>query len=436
MKKIAFYLLFSLNLGAIIYLWLSGTSYQLLTSGTQSGILIAFGRLFGLLGEFFILVQLILIGRITFIEQQFGHDRLNQLHRWIGYGMVLFFLGHPLLLTLGYSQISEVSFWSQFLNFLKNWEDVFKAFLAVLLFVGVILTSIVIVKKRLRYETWYFTHLLMYLGVALAFGHQTNTGDLSDGAPLYYWLVFNFVVFGFVLIFRWLRPIYRFYQHRFYIEKVLPETPGVFSIYLKGRELKRYKFYPGQFANLTFLQRGMWFTHPFSFSTAPNGEYLRFSIKASGDFTNKINSLKTGTKVIIDGPLGIFTPAVAITDKFLLIAGGIGITPIRALAEHFVREGKNIFLLYGMKTDQDITFKDELQKLQLKYHFMLSEVIVAPGGFGQGHINRETIKQQVPDFLERDIYLCGPTPMMTGILTELKSLGMPKKQIHYEKFNY
>lgn len=253
---------------------------------------------------------------------------------------------------------------------------------------------------------------------------------------MYYWLVFNFVVFGFVLTFRWLRPIYRFYQQRFYIEKVVPETAGVFSIYLKGRDLKKYKFYPGQFANLTFLQKGMWFTHPFSFSAASNGEYLRFSIKASGDFTNKINSLKAGSKVIIDGPLGVFTPAVAITDKFLLIAGGIGITPIRALAEYFAKQGKNIFLLYGMKTDQDITFKDELEKLQLKYHFMLSEVIVAQSGFGQGRINRETIKQQVPDFLERDVYLCGPTPMMKGILAELKALGMPKSQIHYEKFNY
>ena len=148
---------------------------------------------------------------------------------------------------------------------------------------------------------------LMYVAIALAFGHQTNTGDMANGSALYYWLTINFLVFGLILLHRWLAPFYKFFKHRFYIDKVVAETTDVFSIYLKGKNLQNYKFLPGQFANLTFLQSAMWFTHPFSFSTAPNGQFLRFSIKTSRDFTNRINNLKPNTKVILDGPLGVFT---------------------------------------------------------------------------------------------------------------------------------
>ncbi len=470
MKKFLLYLLFVCNLTAIIYLWINGSRYYL-TAGDGSGLLIAMGRLMGLLAEFFILLQLILVGRITVIEQQFGHDRLNQLHRWVGYSIAIFLLGHPLLLTFGYGQLSQVSFISQFSNFILNWEDVFKAFLALLLFVSVIISSVVIIKKRLRYETWYFTHLLMYVAIALAFGHQTKTADVSEGAAMYYWLTINFTVFGLILVYRWLAPFYRFFLHKFYIEKVVQEAADVYSIYLKGKDLKRYKFLPGQFANLTFLQTGMWptppllnnsditksnhtkivnklfsifrqikgagFTHPFSFSAAPNGEYLRFSIKTSGDFTDKISRLKANTKVIIDGPLGIFTANQAKNTKFLLLAGGIGITPIRALAEQLVEQKTDCVILYGCKTEKDIVFKNEFIALNLKLFFLLSQTPSLPAGnLLPGRISAEKIKLLAPDYLEREIYLCGPPTMTQSVLADLSTLGVPKSQIHYEKFNY
>ncbi len=434
MKKFLLYFVFVLNLAVIFYLWFNGSSNYLSATGINGGRFIAFGRLAGLLAEFFILLQLILIGRITFIEQLFGHDHLNQIHRWVGYGLVIFLLSHPLLLTLGYSQLSEVSFTSQFLNFIKNWEDVFKALLAVVLFFGVIISSIVIVKKRLHYETWHFTHLLMYGAIALAFGHQTNTGDLTNGKALYYWTILNFSVFGLILLYRWLAPFYRFYLHRFYIEKIVKESPGIFSIYLKGKNLSAYKFFSGQFANLTFMQSGMWFTHPFSFSASPNENFLRFSIKTAGNFTDKINGLKINTKVIIDGPLGIFTLNKATKNKFLLLAGGIGITPIRALAETLVKTNKDMVLLYGNRTASDIIFQNEFQVLQINPHLTLSQEI--NGNYEKGYIDKDKILRLVPDFLEREIYLCGPNRMMQSVLKDLAQLNIPKNQIHYEKFNY
>lgn len=436
MKKFLIYLLLILNFSAIIYLWLNGTSHYLLASGTSSGQMIAFGRLAGLMAEFFILLQLVLIGRVTFIEQVFGHDKLNRIHRWVGYSIILLFFTHPLLLTFGYSQISEVSFITQFFNFLKNWEDVYKAVLALLLFCGIIGMSVAIVKKRLHYETWYFTHLLMYVAIFLVFGHQIESGDVSRGNALYYWLTVNFTVFGLILLYRWLAPLYRFFIHRFYVERIVLEAPDIFSVYLKGNNLQNYKFHPGQFANLTFLQKHMWFTHPFSFSSTPNGSFLRFSIKASGDFTNQISALKPGTKVIIDGPLGIFTLKTAKKNKFLFLAGGIGITPLLALSEQLNIQKADVILLYGCKTKTDTAFKQELSALNLKQYIILSQESPLGEDFLCGRITGEKIKQLVPDFLSREVYLCGPEAMMKAVLADLKTLGFPKQQVHFEKFNY
>lgn len=214
------------------------------------------------------------------------------------------------------------------------------------------------------------------------------------------------------------------------------EAPDIFSVYLKGKNLGQYKFHPGQFANLTFLQKGMWFTHPFSFSSAPNGNFLRFSIKTSGDFTDKIGQIKPNTKVIIDGPLGIFTLNSAKKNKFLFLAGGIGITPLLALAEQLNEQKADVILLYGCKTEKDTAFKQELSALNLKQYIILSQESPLVEDFLSGRITGEKIKKLVPDFLEREVYLCGPEAMMKAVLADLKTLGFPKQQIHFEKFDY
>jgi ferredoxin-NADP reductase len=132
-----------------------------------------------------------------------------------------------------------------------------------------------------------------------------------------------------------------------------------------------------------------------------------------------------GTKVFLEGPFGRFTPAVAKTNKYLFIAGGIGITPIRAMIEMLAREHADMLLLYGNRTEQEIAFKDELSQLIPNTHNIIA-----------GRIDEEKIKQLAPDFASRDIYLCGPPPMMNSIITILKNLGVPRSHLHYEKFAY
>ena len=435
MKKFAIYLLFFVNLGLIVYLWLSG-SYSLLSSPSASGQLIAFGRLAGLFLEFFILTQLVLMGRVVFIEQLFGHDRLNRLHRWNGYFLSLFLVSHPILLIIGYAKQNHVGLIEQFLNFLKHYEDVLNALIGACLLVLVILTSLLI-RKRARYETWYFIHLLTYVAIALVFGHQIKTADVSAGGALFYWYILNFTAFGLILVYRWLKPLYLFYIHRFQVKDVVMETPNLYSVHISGRKMESYKFNAGQFANLTFLQKGMWFTHPFSYSKAYDGKSLRFTVKALGDFTTKAHKLQKGTKVILDGPLGLFTKHKSKKNKFLFLAGGVGITPIVALMQELAKEKKDMVLIYSAKNYQDFAFIPEVNATSSKNYFVVSrESEALKPKFEAGHIDAEKIQRLVPDFKERAIYLCGPEHMMRGVQTALATLNVPKKDVHLERFAY
>lgn len=435
MKKAALYALLAANVAAIAFLWWSGSG-SLWPLGT-SGKMIAVGRLAGLFLEFFILLQLVLIGRIVWVEQIFGHDKLNRLHRFIGQAIVALLLSHPLLLSLGYGHENGYSFIKQLFDFIYNWEDVGKAALAVVLLILVILFSIAIVRKKLRYETWHGIHFLTYLAVALAFGHQINTADVATHNPLHYWLALNFLVFGLVLFYRWIKPLWQAWHFGFFVERIILEAPDVVSLYISGQSITNYKFQAGQFANLTFLSKKHFFTHPFSFSAAPGQKEIRFSIKASGDFTNKISDLPLKTRVVIDGPLGQLTQKASSRNKYLLLGGGIGITPLRALAEELSNKSRDTILIYGARTPNDLIFKNELEKLKIKIFFLLSRSKEKPAAnFEHGRMNHEKISRLVPDFLQREIYLCGPDEMIVNVKRELIKSGISKKQIHFERFAY
>jgi predicted ferric reductase len=154
------------------------------------------------------------------------------------------------------------------------------------------------------------------------------------------------------VVFRFGRPIFRSARHRFRIDRIVMESDDVTSVYLTGRQLDRFRFGPGQYANIVFLSKGRWSPHPFSFSAAPNGQFVRVSIKAAGDFTDRVRELAPGTVALLEGPLGAFTAAEP-RDKYLMVAGGIGITRIRALIESLAAAGRDIVLLYSVKTADD-----------------------------------------------------------------------------------
>lgn len=439
MKKALIYIIFLTNLVLLFWFWYQNSG-DFLLGGEFSAIMVALGRVTGLLAEFFILTQLVLIGRIRWIERVFGHPRLTALHRVVGTYIAIFLISHPIFLTIGWAGMTESGYLEQFTSFLTNWEHVLLAFVGLILFILTIVLSLPPVRRKLKYEHWHFTHLFMYAAIVLAFLHQIETGDVSSGTPFYYWITLNFTVFGLMLFFRFATPIYVSLRHDFKVEKIVSESNDVWSIYISGKNMHQFHFCAGQFAELSFLKWGFSINHPFSFSACPNGSYLRFTIKALGDFTNKIKDLTPGTRVIIDGPLGNFTEKECCTGKYLFIAGGVGITPIAGMIESLEKKNlaNDVYLIYCVRTATQIPFRDYFDKLPIKTFYVVSDHGAGDGGknYISGLLTPEKIKELCPNFRERDIYFCGPPKMGESVVGALHKIGVPDRQIHYEKFAF
>ena len=424
-----------------LFNWLVIFSFWFLTGGFEFSSLtesfIHLGGLFGLMAAFMILTQFFLMGRNLWLEKTFGLDKLSRFHHLNGKYSLIFLLAHPLFIVSGYSLAAEISFLNQLKFFAFGNDETLKALIALFLFVFVVLSSLIVSLRKLRYELWYFIHLAVYLAVLLSFSHQFEFGYSLTGSSLFYgyWVLLYLLVLFNHLKFRFLRPLLNFYRHGFKVGRIIRENYNVVSIYISGKNLESFRVLPGQFMIFRFLApEFFWESHPFSLSKPMNGLELRITPKEVGDFTKKLQNLPLGAKVIIEGPFGVFTDNEKVSDKILLIAGGIGITPLRSLAQAMVQKGKDVILLFGNKTRQDIVFENEFKDITgLKLINVLSDEKNYSGE--TGYIDKEKIQRLVPDFLEREVFLCGPEPMMDSVISDLKELDFPSAKLHFEKFS-
>jgi ferredoxin-NADP reductase len=247
------------------------------------------------------------------------------------------------------------------------------------------------------------------------------------------------IVIALVLVFRVGQPFALSMRHRFRVAEIRREGPNVVSVYITGRDLDRLPVRAGQFFYWRFLSGGGWWrSHPFSLSAAPNGQYLRITVKDSGDDSRLIQHLAPGTRVFAEGPYGAFTGARRRHERVLLIAGGIGITPLRALLEEFRARPGAIVVLYRASTWDDVVFREELDALAqaagAKIHYLVGRREV---GSRRSHpLDTHSIARIVPDAQLRDVFVCGPEQMIDAVRRNLRALHVPSNQIHAELFAY
>jgi len=426
-----------LNLIIVIAIWNTNSGVAL-ASGRWPLILRSLSNLVAFLAAYCILLQLLMIARVKWIEAVFGLDRLARWHHTNGFILPFLILTHPILLVASASLASKRDWWTSFLRIVNFVPGAWYAVIAAGLFVLLVVMAVLIVFKKLKYEAWYLTHLIMYVAVLLAFTHQFSGDDLGAAWPRIYWYAVYIFVLANVLYFRFYLPTWRTLKHKFRVDRVVKEAGDVYSIYIKGQRLDKFKVKAGQFFIFRFLDAKRWWqAHPFSLSCLPNGQYLRISVKSSGDYTSVLEKVKPGTRVYIDGPHGVFKVDKAGKDKFLLIGGGIGITPVRSIAEELAQKGKDAILLYANRMSSATVFKDELDKMakapNFKVQYIMNDDPQWPGE--KGYLDKEKIQRLVSDLLDREVYLCGPAPMMAAILKILHSLDVPRSQIHFEKFS-
>ena len=407
--------------------------------GSPSAILTAAGQLTALFGTYGALIQLVLMSRSPWMEQLFGMDRLAHWHRWLGIAVTWLIGGHVLFTTAGYALGDHSSFAGETWKLITTFPYVLMATVATGLLFMVAITSMRAARRRLQYETWHFIHLYAYLAIVLSFGHVLAVGtDFSDD-PLAraYWIVLYAVAAGLVLLFRVGHPLLLDRRHHLRVQRVVTEAPGVVSILVTGRDLRNLRARAGQFFEWRFLARGRWWmAHPFSLSEAPSGERLRITVKDVGDGTRDLRLLQPGTRVAVEGPYGVFTSLRRTQKKVLLVAGGIGITPIRALLEDLPHGKGSVVLLYRARSWDEVLFRDELDQLIAARQGELRYLVGTRGttDLPDDPFSARTLRQLVPDVVQRDVFICGSGPMMRELHDSLSELQVPDQQIHYERF--
>lgn len=430
---VAIWAFLAANVAVIVWLWYQGGNVLLVHS--LPAIFTSIGRITGLLATFFLLIQVLLLMRIPWLERVLAFDRLTVWHRVVGKLTISLILAHVVFITIGYAGLDRLSLRAEMDSLFTQYPGMQAATYGTSLIFAAVGTSMVVVRRKLRYEFWYVVHLFAYLGIYLTWFHQIPTGNelVLNKAASSYWTALYLGTLALIVLFRILQPLLANFRHGLKVEEVTQESPNTVSLRITGRRLEKLGARPGQFFLWRFLTLSRWLeAHPFSLSAAPDGRSLRITAKDLGDFTRTIGQIKPGTRVVAEGPFGHFTPNVRQTERVAMIAGGIGITPIRALLEDMRGD---IVLVWRVITEEDLIFRQEIEQLAADHGFTIHIVLGdhrVPGN--ERLLSAEHLIGLVPDIARRDVYVCGPAALATLLERNVREAGVPASQIHFERF--
>ncbi|MCM3887255.1 ferric reductase-like transmembrane domain-containing protein [Frankia sp. R82] len=421
---------------AVVALWWVETSAVSLHGAGQ--VLTAAGRVSGLLAAYLVLVEVLLLARVPAIERAVGLDRLAAWHRGLGTNVVLLIGVHVLLEVWGYGLTDHHQPFGELITVVTSYPDMWKATIGALLFVLVGITSGRIARSRLSYELWYGLHLTVYIAVLLTFFHQTSNGAdfVANSTARTLWTLMYLAVAACVVVWRVALPAAAVLRHRMRVEQVVREGPGVVSVWIRGRDLDRLGAAPGQFLLWRFASRGQLFSaHAYSLSAPPTPDRLRITVKAAGDHSRAIERLRPGTPALAEGPFGLFTARRTTRGGgVLLIGGGSGIAPVRALAEDLARRGRDVVVVQRARQVEDLVLHGELCALAEAGLLTVHSVTGSRDRLGFDPLAAPYLAAAVPDIADRDVFLCGPPGMTRAVVQTLRQLGVADQQIHTEEF--
>lgn len=427
--------------------WLAGTGAiaLALASGTldvssPSGLLIAGGRLAGIVASTLIMVQLVLIARIPVVERAVGHDRAARLHGTLGRLGFLVMIAHVALLVAGYALVARIGVITQ------AWElatahggPMTLAWIGAVVLIAVVVTSYAAVRRRWAYESWHAVHVFAYLAVGLSIPHQLTDGStfMAGGFAWWYWAALWTVAVGGLLVFRVARPLVRMRRHRVRVAATGVLADGSTAIAMTGHRLGRLRARGGQFFLFRFLAPGMWGqAHPYSLSRAPREDWMRITVKPLGEGSAALAGLRPGTRVMVEGPFGLFTDAHRRGSHLVLAGAGIGITPVLALLEDSdVRPGECTVIVRA-HAERDVPHLDELRSLAVAKGAAL-HVLVGPRGDGWAPQAAPVgLAQVVAGLAGADVFACGPTGWVSALMDDAARAGVPAERRHSEGFSW
>ena len=386
-----------------------------------------------------VLLQFAMTSRIRWITAPFGADILYVVHRIASWGVLALALLHFGVLYIWYEPALGA------LNPLKAPWELTIARLALVCFGLLILTSELRKRLNLPYRAWRLIHIALgTVGTAAALLHMLGVGNYTEMAgSRALWLG---IFAGWIVFMLWSRMVRPFLlaRHPWRVISNEVERGGVHTLTLRpeGAPLRGWK--PGQFAWLS-LGHAPWKLrdHPFTISTAPDrGPEISFSIKPLGDDSEQMAKAAPGTVAYVEGPYGTFSiDREAKAEGFVMIAGGVGITPILANlhALHSRNDPRPVILIYANSTLEEASFREELEEIAKDNSLTIVHVPEeAPEDWqGEtGRIDKALLARHLPDITRAWPHmLCGPTPLIAAATKALISMGTPAHQVTSEVFD-
>lgn len=381
-----------------------------------------------LLGTAGFAVNLLIGARLPFAERCFGpFDQMYRLHRTVGLAALVLLVSHALFLAASRATRSFAASLELFLP-TAGWA----VFAGVVALAGMTAAVAFTILGRLRHEAFVWVQRSFGPIFLVSIVHVVAQPGALDSAPTLYLLgLAALAAVSFLYRSVLSRFLVRCFTYR--LEAVDRLDPGVAELSLapKGRPIR---FEPGQFAFFTFLDASVSSEpHPFSIASSPGDPRLRIVVKALGDYTTDLMTIRPGATTKVEGPYGRFSYLEVGNPRQIWIAGGIGITPFLSMARDLQPAGYQIDLYYCTEHAEQAHSLDELFEISERDRRFR---VIPIRTVSLGRISAEDILGVSRDLVEIDILLCGPPAMNRNLTTQFMQIGVPGHQIHSEDFSF
>lgn len=426
--------------------------HPLSTIETFPAIMLSIGRVAGLVGMVMYALNLFYATRLRFLEYFFGGlNRVYIAHHILGGFALIFLTMHPLFLALRYAGSSirqgalllipyglgpiEALFNTkhEFHDLvLTQWAITF----GIIAFWGMVVLLLLTFFIQLPYRLWLLTH--KFLGVAFFFGGLHVffiESDTSNNTVLRYYMLIIAACGIIAYVYRTLMGSILVRKYVYKVDSVNIVAGNVTQVNMTPLNLPM-SYKPGQFIFVRFRfadDMGIskeW--HPFSISSSPGDSVLQISVKGLGDYTNKLVQLKPGAIADVEGAYGRFTYTNFTNKDQIWVAGGIGVTPFISMAKNVMRDNYKVDLYYSVKSESELIDWNLLAGISAANSNF--RIIPFVADKQQGFLTTEFIKQYSGTLKGKEIFICGPPPMMQSMRKQFKAEGLPGTSIHSEEF--
>ena len=239
----------------------------------------------------------------------------------------------------------------------------------------------------------------------------------------------------------------KFWSGELMVSRIFQETPDVktFRLTLPGGGPLPFEHVAGQYLNVALMIGGKRVNRSYTIASSPTrASYCEISVKRAPDgyaSQHLHDAVREGDRLKVSAPAGKFYFAGHEAERVVLVAGGVGITPMMSIVRSLTDRcwTGDIFLMFSVKKRSDIVFEHELEQLQRRFpnlhvRVSLSADPEAVWEGERGHLTQALIQQLVPDVARGPVLLCGPDPMMTAMRKIFVALGVPDGEVLQEAF--